>query len=164
MNHVVDKQGYLDLLALLEKCGMVVSVFLKPKPALKPERDGRAPFLALFQLPEFQANSSEIGDINLNEIQFSILNRLELEGSIASIIANGGCHGSTKDIPLEKIKSSVVNGLEAAFPEPFSSVIAFRLDNQSWCSFTDSATLSASYLVYEGARGLWWLLCVADFD
>jgi hypothetical protein len=64
--------------------------------------------------------------------------------------------GRERDRPLQ--------GLEAAFPEPFSDLFVFRIDSREWCELAASATLSASYIVYQSARGLWWVLCVADED
>jgi len=58
----------------------------------------------------------------------------------------------------------VLSGVAAVFPEPFAEICAFRIDDEEWCQFTMEATISSSYLVCQAARGLWWLLCVADSD
>ena len=54
--------------------------------------------------------------------------------------------------------------LAAVFPKPFDDVLVFQLDDPAWSEFTGEATVSHSYIAWQSARGLWWMLCVVDID
>lgn len=96
--------------------------------------------------------------------RYSTLDRFEFEESLIALAVRGGCHRATASVPQEHIRSVVASGLSAAFSEPFDDVHVFRLDDEKWCQATDEATISSSYAVWQSARGLWWVLCVADID
>lgn len=165
IQYQVTKESYKNLICLLQKCGTVVSILIKPKLAMPPSPD-----LVLRSISAIDPDSdlgtqvSELGCINSRPLQFSLLNRLEFEGSISAVVKEGGCNIKTEGIPLKTIKDAVCDGVSAVFPEPFSEVNAYRIDDTTWCDLTNSSTTSASYMVFEGARGLWWILCVADID
>ena len=105
----------------------------------------------------------QLGHLRHDCVTVAYLNRLEFEGSLAHLILQGGCHRQTNHSRNGAI-SIVESALDAVFPAPFDDLIVFRLDNSEWSELTDQATISSSYFVLQGARGLWWFLCVADFD
>ena len=161
----IDKPELQTLLDLLGNCGQVVSIFLKPKPAVGPSLSSiDDPLGELLELDGFSGYCEGLGSISRQVGRFAFLNRLEFEGSITSVILQGGCHQSTYGMSKSSASAVVTAALDRVFPEPFSDLYVCRIDNESWCSFTEDATLSATYAAYQGARGLWWILCVADFD
>lgn len=161
----IKKPALQSLLDLLAQCGQVVSVFFKPKPAVKPSfENANQPLAELVTTEAFKELCDELGLVGQVIKRFSTLNRLEFEGSLAAVILEGGCHRSTTGISRSEASAVVAAGVEAVFPEPFSSIHVFRIDDESWCSLTSEATISSTYVAWEGARGLWWVLCVADSD
>ena len=161
----IEKPALQSLLDLLGECGQVVSVFLKPKRAVKPNFEStNQPLAELIAIEAFEESCSELGLVGQEIKRFSTLNRLEFEGSLTAVVLEGGCHRSTTGIPRSEANAVVAAGVEAVFPEPFSSIHVFRIDDESWCSLTNEATISSMYVAWEGARGLWWVLCIADFD
>lgn len=163
-NYEVTKPELIELLHLLGQCGHIVSFFLKPKPSIAPAFDTASPLASLFALPAFQARAGELGAITAEPIKYSNLNRFEFEGSLVSVAVAGGCHRSTTGTSQEHIRAVVAAALDAAFPRPFDDIHVFRLDDARWCQATDEATISASYVAWQSARGVWWLLCIADID
>jgi hypothetical protein len=161
----IEKPALHHLLGSLEACGQVVSVFLKPDLPNKPNiKNPHQPIHEFIALDSFQKFCADLGKINQPPKNISTLNRLEFEGSLASVILQGGCHRCHHGMARGEASAIVLAGLEAVFPEPFSSVTAYRVDDKDWCALTDEATISHLYFVNEGARGLWWVLCIADFD
>jgi hypothetical protein len=161
----IEKPALQSLLDLLGQCGQVVSIFLKPKPAVKPSfESANQPLAELVTTEAFKELYGELGLVGQVIKRFSTLNRLEFEGSLTAVILEGGCHRSTTGISRREASAVVAAGVEAVFPEPFSSIHIFRIDDESWCSLTNEATISSMYVAWESARGLWWVLCVADSD
>ncbi|HEY8023685.1 MAG TPA: hypothetical protein VIF60_03900 [Burkholderiaceae bacterium] len=161
----IDKPELQTLLDLLGNCGEVVSIFLKPKPAVAPSFSSiDDPIGQLLELDGFSRYCEGLGSISRQVGRFAILNRLEFEGSITSVILQGGCHHSTYGLSKSSASAVVADALDRVFPEPFSDLYVCRIDNESWCSLTNDATLSSTYVAYQIARGLWWILCVAGFD
>jgi hypothetical protein len=153
-----------ELLELLGLCGQVVSFFLKPKQVIAPAFGTPNPLAKLFTSEAFQTLAGELGAISPDLGRYSTLNRYEFEGSLVSVAVAGGCHGSTADVSRERIRAVVSTGLAAVFPAPFDDVHVFRLDDERWCRATEEATLSTSYVAWQSARGIWWVLCVTDID
>jgi len=162
-SYTVNKPELAELLDLLSKCGEVVSFFVKTK-SIWPNGNAIKNLDQLFITEAFQAQSSMLGRVSKDPGSFSILNRLEFEGSLVAVALGGGCHGWTNAPSLERIRELVVAGLAAVFPEPYDEVYVYRLDDLKWCEFTDEATESKSYVAHQGARGLWWMLTIADID
>ncbi|POA80922.1 hypothetical protein [Pseudomonas protegens] len=160
---VVDKQPLVELLAVLAECGEVVSSFFKPDPSIKAldERTRLAEFLERFSN---LARSTAIGQIESEFGPFSMLNRYEFEGSLLAVLLRGGCHHSTRGLSLANARKLVGEALEAVFPAPFSELVVYRFDSSDWCELTRDSTISSAYVACQGARNLWWVLCVADFD
>jgi hypothetical protein len=144
----------------------VVSVFLKPKSRTWPSARGASndPLRWLLESHEFEAMCPDLGQVKRVEGRFSTLNTLELEGSLVSILLEGGCHGSRMRIELGDARRAVSAAMDAVFPAPFNKVIAFRFDEWDWCDFTDEATVWSSHFVWEAARSLMWVLCTRDID
>lgn len=162
-SYEVNPSRLNELLDLFGQCGEVVSFFLKEKHHTEPV-DPDNPLASLFALPAFQAQASALGAISTEPVRYSTLNRFEFEGSLVSVAVGGGCHRGTAGISQEHIRAVVAAGLDAAFPRPFDDIAVFRLDDEQWCETTAEATCSASYAALQSARGLWWLLCIADYD
>ncbi|MTW14283.1 hypothetical protein GM658_27070 [Pseudoduganella eburnea] len=164
MKFDIEKPEIVRFLGALERCGEVVSNFMKFSPTVIPSQEfaSPAPLLDLLRHPEFVECASELGEIDFKSIQYSTLNRLEFEGSLVSVLVEGGCFRNS--IPEDEARRLAGDALDAAFPKPFDDLLVFRLDDPSWCQFTDIAMVSHSYFVWQGARGLWWLLSVADTD
>lgn len=160
----VIKPELTELLELLGLCGQVVSFFLKPKQAIAPTFDASNPLAELFASEAFQTLAGELGAISSDLGRYSTLNRFEFEGSLVSVAVAGGCHRSTADVSRERIRAVVTTGLAAVFPAPFDDVQVFRLDDERWCQATEEATLSTSYVAWQSARGVWWVLCLTDID
>lgn len=160
---VVDKQPLTELLAVLAECGELVSCFFRPEPSVKSlgERPRLEEFLRRFS---HFASSTAIGQVEPEFGPFSVLNRFEFEGSLLAVALRGGCHGGARGGALAKARERVCEALEAVFPAPFSELVVYRLDSLDWCELTRGATISSAYVVCQGARNLWWVLCVADFD
>jgi len=161
---LLEKPGVKELLEVLGQCGQVVSAFLKPTPSVRPLFQEDHPLVDLFDSKAFQEAAFSLGQVSSTLGRYSTLNRLEFEGSLVSVVLQGGCHRATTGMPVEVARALVLRALEEAFPEPFSDVHVFRLDAEAWCQLTNEATVSTSYVVWQSARGLWWVLCVADFD
>nr|BFD42743.1 hypothetical protein FFPRI1PSEUD_42420 [Pseudomonas sp. FFPRI_1] len=140
-----------------------MSSFVKPAPSIKAwdERQRLAEFLERFSN---LARSTAIGQVEREFGPFSMLNRYEFEGSLLAVVLRGGCHHSTRGLSLANARKLVYEALEAVFPGPFSELVVYRLDSLDWCELTRSSTLSSAYVACQGARNLWWVLCVADFD
>ncbi len=146
----------------LDRCGVVVSIFMKFAPAVLPGRTSQTPLAALMQHPEFCEDAAILGKISSEPIRYSTLNRMEFEGSLAALLIEGGCfRQSSSDEVARRLAGQV---LAAVFPKPFDDLLVFRLDDPSWSHFTDEATVSHAYFAWQGARGLWWVLSVADTD
>ncbi|MEN5094931.1 hypothetical protein ABE458_30035 [Pseudomonas protegens] len=160
---VVDKRPLVELLAVLAQCGEVVSCFFKPEPAIKVlgERQRLAEFLERFS---HFARSTAIGQIEGEFGPFSMLNRYEFEGSLLAVVLRGGCHSSTRGCSVAYAREVVFEALDAVFPAPFSELVVYRFDSSDWCELTRDSTISSAYVVCQGARNLWWVLCVADVD
>ncbi|MGC5702653.1 hypothetical protein J4P02_20840 [Pseudomonas sp. NFXW11] len=160
---VVDKQPLAELLAVLAECGERVSCFFKPVPSIKSlgERARLAEFLLRFS--SF-SSSTAIGQVAPEFGPFAVLNRYEFEGSLLAVALRGGCHGGARGLSLAKARALVCEALDAVFPAPFSELVVYRFDGPDWCELTRGATISSAYVVCQGARNLWWVLCVADFD
>jgi hypothetical protein len=159
----MDKKPLNELLALLSQCGEVVSKFFKPDPLIQGVDDTHrlAEFLAHFRN---LAALTPIGHVEHKFGPFSVLNRFEFEGSLVSIALEGGCHRATTGLTVSDARKLVSEALDAAFPAPFSSLRVYRFDSLDWCDLTKQSTISSAYVAYQGARNLWWLLCVSDFD
>jgi len=160
----IEKPELNTLLEHLKQCGEVISVFFKPKPAVVPRLATNEPLSELLSSNAFMNASDRLGEVLGAKVKCSTLNRLEFEGSLVSVVLMGGCHSPAVAMSQEQARSIVLPGIAAAFPEPFGEICAFRIDSDEWCQFTKEATVSSSYLIWQAARGLWWLLCVADFD
>jgi hypothetical protein len=160
----VIKPELTELLELLGQCGHVVSFFLKPEQPIAPAFDTVNPLGELFASPAFRAQAGKLGAIAHEFGRYSTLNRFEFEGSLVSVAIAGGCHRNTMGISQERVRAVVAAGLAAAFPSPFDDIHVFRLDDERWCQATDEATMSASYVAWQSARGLWWILCITDID
>ncbi|UTY59813.1 hypothetical protein [Massilia sp. erpn] len=164
MKFDIEKPEIVKFIEALERCGEVVSNFMKFSSTVMPscEFASQMPLVDLLQHPEFIESAGELGEIGSKPIHYSTLNRLEFEGSLASVLIEGGCfRNSISEDEARKLAGDV---LAAAFPKPFDDLLVFRLDDPSWCQFTDVATVSHSYFSWQGARGLWWMLLVADTD
>jgi hypothetical protein len=143
----------------------VFSVFLNPKPAVLPNlRDGGSPLVELLSLPAVKTLCAELGEVNPEFTRYSTLNRLEFEGSLVALLLRGGCHGRSVSITEDEARRLVAPALDAAFPQPFESITAFRIDDDDWCTLARKSTIACCYVVNEGARGLWWILCATDID
>ncbi|WMN15457.1 hypothetical protein QL104_19030 [Pseudomonas piscis] len=160
---VVDKPPLAELLAVLAECGELVSCFFKPDPSIKAvgERLRLVEFLQRFS---DLARLTAIGQVEPEFGPFSVLNRYELEGSLVAVALRGGCHGGARGLSLSKARALVFEALDAVFPAPFSELVVYRLDSLDWCELSKGSTISAAYVVCQGARNLWWVLCVVDFD
>ncbi|PNG29449.1 hypothetical protein A1348_25870 [Pseudomonas protegens] len=160
---VVDKQPLAELLAVLAQCGEVVSCFFKPDPAIKVlgERPRLAEFLERFS---GLASSTAIGQIEPEFGPCSMLNRYEFEGSLLAALLRGGCHSSSRGGSVANARQVVFEALDAVFPAPFSELVVYRFDSPDWCELTRGAAISSAYVACQGARNLWWVLCVADVD
>lgn len=137
---------------------------MKFPPSTKPSTvfTPLVPLTSLFNNPDLQNDCTELGFIASGPIRYATLNRFEFEGSLISILLEGGCH--RKSIPEHDARVIVHEALAVIFPKPFDNVLAFRPDDPSWSEFSREATISHSYVVWQGARGLWWILCIADID
>jgi hypothetical protein len=163
---VVEKSELRALLSALEQCGQVVSVFLKPKPPVRPDlqRQDGCVLSELFELMAVQEACADLGLKNPVNARYALLNRLEFEGSLVSVVMQGGCHRAKVVASLEAARELVAKAMEAAFPAPFGNLYVARIDSESWCKLAFEATLSASYVAWQSERSLWWVLCVADTD
>jgi hypothetical protein len=164
MKFDIDKPDLDKFIGTLGRCGEVVSNFMKFSPTVMPEQEfaSSAPLADLLHHPEFPKDAVELGEISSNPIHYSTLNRLEFEGSLAGVLIEGGCfRNSTSEDDARKLAGDV---LAAVFPKPFDDLLVFRLDDPSWSEFTAAATVSHSYFAWQGARGIWWILSVADTD
>lgn len=164
MKFDVDKPELDKFIGTLGKCGEVVSKFMKFSPTVMPAQEfaSSAPLADLLHHPEFRVDAIELGEISADPIHYSTLNRWEFEGSLVGVRLQGGCfRNSTSEDEARKLTG---DALSAIFPKPFDDLLVFRLDDPSWSEFTDAATVSHSYFAWQGARGLWWVLSVADTD
>lgn len=164
MKFDIEKPELEKFIEALGRCGEVVSNFMKFAPAVKPAQEfaSPTPLADLLRHPEFCEDAVKLGEISSEPIRYSTLNRLEFEGSLASVLVEGGCfRNSTLEGEARKLAADV---LAAVFPKPFDNLLVFRLDDPSWSQFTDAATVSYSYFAWQGARGLWWMLSVSDTD
>ncbi|MYN17394.1 hypothetical protein GTP81_11580 [Rugamonas sp. FT107W] len=164
MKFDIDKPELDKFIGTLGQCGEVVSNFMKFSPTVMPAQEfaSSAPLADLLHHPEFRVDAIELGEISADPIHYSTLNRWEFEGSLVGILLQGGCfRNSTSEDEARKLAGDV---LSAVFPKPFDDLLVFRLDDPSWSEFTDAATVSHSYFAWQGARGLWWVLSVADTD
>jgi hypothetical protein len=159
---IISKPQVVALHQVLKRCGMVISVFFKPLVPLPcfPGRD--FPINLIAELDDFQGALSELGALRLESVPASTLNRLEFEGSLVQVILDGGCHRQSTH-SRSSAQSLVEAALDAIYPQ-FGGPVVFRLDDTAWSQLTVDATVSNTYLLWEGARGLWWFLCIADFD
>jgi len=164
MKFEIDKPEIVEFIGALKHCGEVVSTFMKFSPTVMPSREfaSPTPLVDLLRHPEFVEEAVGLGEISSKPIHYSTLNRLEFEGSLASVLVEGGCFRNS--ISVDAAKKLAVDVLAAAFPKPFDDLLVFRLDDPSWSQFTDVATVSHTYFAWQGARGLWWMLSVADTD
>jgi hypothetical protein len=162
----VTNPNVTKLLDLLREDREVVSIFLKPKSRRWPESHGNpdGPLAWLLGSDEFRSLCPEVGGVKRASGRYSTLNRLELEGSLTSTLLEGGCHGSSLSLGLDDARRHVSAGIDSAFPAPFDSVCAYRLDDQDWCDFTGQATIWSTHVAWEGARSLLWLICTRDID
>lgn len=163
MEFCVEKQPLKELLAVLSQCGELVSRFFKPEPAIKGGGDAQrlGEFLARFSS---LAAVTSIGQIEHEFGPFSVLNRYEFEGSLVAAALRGGCHQATRGLTLDNARKLAFEALAAAFPAPFSDLVVYRFDSLDWCELTRESTISSAYVVCQGARDMWWVLCVSDFD
>lgn len=164
MKFEIEKPELDRFIEHLSHCGQVVSTFMKFVPVVMPSREfaSPTPLADLLQHPEFCNGTGTLGAISSKPFHYSTLNRLEFEGSLASVLVEGGCfRNSTSEDEARNVARDV---LAAVFPKPFDDLLVFRLDDPSWSEFTNAATVSHSYFAWQGARGLWWLLSVADED
>lgn len=162
----VSKPAVSRLLERIREDREVISLFLKPTSRRWPgsHDNPNGPVAWLLGSEEFRALCPELGEIKRVSGRYSTLNRLEFEGSLTSILVEGGCHGTRSQISLEVARQLVADAVGAAFPAPFGHVGAFRLDDWDWCKFTDEGTLWSSHVAWEGARSLVWVLCTRDID
>ena len=160
----VEKAELVRFNEALKKCGEVVSVFMKFAPAVFPAREFASafPLNDLMRHPEFCKDAIALGKISSGPMHYSTLNRLEFEGSLAQVLIEGGCFRNTT--PEAEARKLAADVLAAVFPKPFDDLLVFRLDDPGWSQFTDAATVSHTYFAWQGARGLWWMLSVADTD
>jgi hypothetical protein len=159
----VEKEPLIKLLGVLSQCGEVVSKFLKPTPSIRGRDDAQrlAEFLERFS---DLATQTPLGHVEREYGPFSVLNRFEFEGSLVSIVLDGGCHRATAGLTVEDARRIVAQALDATFPAPFSDLLAYRFDSLDWCELTRTSTLSSAYVVWQSPRNLWWVLCVSDID
>lgn len=162
--HIITHPAALALQDLLAQCGDLLSLHLKPRPAIPPTEALDPLWGELMQHPEVQRVSHDWGTLAPVMGCYTMLNRLEFEGSLLALIRQGGCHRQTAQLDLPTLRQRVIEGLEAMFPAPFDNLVVYRLDDPSWCSRMQDATLSAAYLACQSARGLWWMVGVADYD
>jgi hypothetical protein len=162
----VSSPAVLRLLDRIREDREAVSLFLKPTSRRWPESHNNpdGPVAWLLGSEEFRSLCPELGAIRRVTGRYSSLNRLEFEGSLTSILLEGGCHGSSSPISLEVARRLVADAVEAAFPAPFGHVGAFRLDDWHWCDFTAEGTLWSTHVAWEGARSIVWFLCTRDID
>jgi len=160
----IEKPELDRFIERLSHCGQVVSTFMKFVPAVMPSREfaSPVPLRDLFQHPVFSEGTGALGAISSKPHHYSTLNRLEFEGSLASILVEGGCFRNS--MLEDEARALARDVLVAVFPKPFDDLMVFRLDDPSWSEFTNAATVSYSYFVWQGARGIWWLLSVVDED
>lgn len=110
------------------------------------------------------AEQTVMGPLDLQDIQFARLNRLEFEGSLIALAHEGGSHSLNRHLPLPEVRKQVGDMLDAVFPAPFAQLWVWRFDRMDWCPWMRAATDCAGYLVWQPERDLWWLLCVCDED
>jgi hypothetical protein len=164
MKFNIEKPELEKFIDALGSCGEVVSTFMKFSRAVMPSREfaSPTPLADLLQHSEFRDDCAVLGKICSKPILYSTLNRLEFEGSLTSLLVEGGCFRNSTSAHEARLLASDV--LAAVFPGPFDDLLVFRLDDPSWSEFTDVATVSHSYVAWQSARGLWWMLSVADID
>lgn len=160
----VDKPALRALLHVLGECGQVTSVFLKPQPPVKPSVRDEALLADFVACEAFQLATVELGKVAPNVGRYSLLNKFEFEGSLISVVLQGGCHRAKSNLTEGAVRSLVGNAIASVFPAPFDGLHVFRMDDEKWCELTAGATVSSSYIAWQSARSLWWVLCVADFD
>ena len=159
-----EKPASASLHSALQECGDVISVLMKGTASTKPYFEGADfPLEELSQTSEFEVALSKLGQVCASRRAASALDRLEFEGSLTSVLVQGGCHGQGS-LPKQEGRHLVENGVAALFPEPFDELLVLRMDDPEWSVLTSQATISKSYFCWQGARGLWWFLCVTDFD
>ena len=135
----------------------VFSVFLKPKPMVFSPTE-------LLSLTAVKSMCADLGEIDSDFSNCVVLNRLEFEGSLVSVLLRGGCHGRSEPMAESEARQVVRSALDAAFPQPFDDLAAFRIDDTGWCKLVSDSTIASCYVVCQGPRGLWWILCATDFD
>jgi hypothetical protein len=161
MKFEIDKPPLTNFLRTLNGNWNVISAFMKFSPAVQANFASAVPLADLLQHPEFLADCSALNPRDTRPVRYTTLNRLEFEGSLASILVEGGVTGER--MPENEAKQQVSAALAAVYPPPFNTLQVFRFDDPAWCEFTNSATLSHSYIAWQSQRGLWWTLVVADY-
>lgn len=151
MKFDIEKPEVAKFIGALERCGEVVSSFMKFSPTVMPSREfaSPTPLADLLRHPAFSEDAVDLGEISSKPIHYSTLNRLEFEGSLGSILIEGGCFQNS--ISEDEARRLAGDVLAAAFPKPFDDLLVFRLDDPSWCQFTNVATVSHSYFARQGA-------------
>ena len=162
----VDKPAVARLLDLLREDREVISIFLKPRSRTWPASLGNqaSPLAWLLDSEDFKSMCPALGQIRSTTGQYSTLNRLEFEGSLTTILLEGGCHGSSLDMDLGEARACASEALQAAFPAPFDQIGVVRMDDWDWCDFTHEGTIWSSHFACEGARSLVWVLCTRAID
>lgn len=159
----IEKPALNGLLQLLGRCGYVHSFFLKSKHNFLHYENGS--YQTLKVLENFEFIYEKLGTINCKIKNFAMLNRLEFEGSLVSVILEGGCHGMTSDVTRENASHIVTKGLDTIIaPQYPDQISAFRIDDSDWCTSAQEATVTHAYIVSSGLRNLWWILCIMDYD
>ena len=160
----MDKAALAVFLDSLGHCGEVVSLFIKPRPAVSVSGSQEQRLQEFLQRAGALAEQTLMGPVDADDVQYAMLNRLEFEGSLVGVLRGGGCHGSNRHLSLAELRKQVAEMLEAVFPEPFSALWVYRFDRMDWCEWMRAATDCAGYLAWQPERDLWWLLCVCEED
>jgi hypothetical protein len=151
-----------DFLLLLAECGILVSHF--KHLSYCPIHVNGAMLLHHFLESEAIQDicDNSLGNIYPQYARYSLLNRYEFEGSLLTILREGGKRKTLSRKPTNDLHQMVVNGLNRLCPAPHSLLQVFRMDDQRWCELTRDAEKAVSYLAYQPERKVWWVLVIAD--
>ena len=161
------KETLIDFEKRWSEIGELFSVFVKPDRENKWSPNfSQGHLRVLLDFLESDTLSKyvpELLPINFEHINdCCILDRSEFEGSLVSMLNQGGCteKAVVDDEEARKIAKDLLMDL---FPEPFNNLIAYRINTHKWSKFTASATLTKTYIVYQPERQLWWIFSFSDF-
>jgi hypothetical protein len=89
------------------------------------------------------------------------LTRYEFEGSLIGLLVQGTC--TVPVVQNENEARTIVPRLISDAGCNSAILKVYRMDDPDWSRFTSSATITATYCVYNADNPLWWLLSIADF-